>query len=588
MMPAMRYLRLLTNAVAGGLVLSLYVVVLLLQLNPHLSPLSVTVGRWTGAVLAFYLPYLAVGLFLPLLGRDALSRRPLRPAWLSVRLLAWVGALSAAGAAAATWANLSAFESMLTEAAAVRMRDGAWLTSLSALAMVVIAIARYSFGRRGSRATGLLTIATMSVSVGGPVWLRGPGETPVRPPTRWTNPVPTASPARVHVIALDGASLGFIRQRIAAGQLPNLARMLDRGAVMDLATVRPTETGPAWAAAATGRLAPSTGIRSNWTYRVRDDDPEAVDILPDYCFTSALVSQGFVRAVLQSSSSLQTRTLWDILGDYRVAVGVVNWPLTAPARVRGTGYILSDRFDEGAASPFRLLDAGAGDPTTTVDIARAHFDRWQGRDWFEVLSTFSRGEVQPPEVDRARWDRAYSDAALELERQFAPRFTAVRFESLDAFGHNFLRQAQPELFGDPRWSVPIRPVLDRAYSYIDGEVGRAIRALSSAGGDTLVIVISGFGMDPNPLGKRLLARLLGEPDTTGSHEQGPDGFLLAYGANVANVELPRGSLADLAPTVLYYMGVPVSRDLDGVVRTDLFVPAYTAEHPVKYVSSHER
>jgi hypothetical protein len=425
----------------------------------------------------------------------------------------------------------------------------------------------------------------MTVSVVGPLWLRGPGDTPVRPPARWVAPAPTAIPARVHVIALDGASLGFIRQRVASGQLPNLARILDRGAVMDVATIRPTEAAPVWAAAATGRLAGATGIRSNSTYRVSDADTEPVDILPDYCFAYALVTQRFVRATELSAASLGTRTLWDILGDYAVTVGVVNWPLTAPARVGGRGYILSDRFDEATESPLRLADARAGDPTTTVDIARSHFDRWQNRPWHEVLTTFSRGEVEPLEVDLARWDRAYSDAALELERQFAPRFTAIRFEGLDAFGHYYLRQAQPELFGDPRWAVPIRPVLDRYYGYIDGEIGRVMKAL--APGD-LLIVISGFGMDPTPLGKRLFERVLGNRDQPGSHEQGPDGFLLAYGTNVATVELPEASVIDLAPTVLYYMGVPVARDMDGVVRADMFVPAYTAEHPVKYVASHER
>jgi predicted AlkP superfamily phosphohydrolase/phosphomutase len=189
------------------------------------------------------------------------------------------------------------------------------------------------------------------------------------------------------------------------------------------------------------------------------------------------------------------------------------------------------------------------------------------------------------EVDRARWDRAYSETAESLEEQFALRFSAIRYEGLDAFGHIYLRQAQPELFGDPRWAAPQRPVLDRYYSYLDGEVGKAMRQL--APGD-LLLVMSGFGMEPTLLWKRLVARVLGERDMTGQHESGPDGFLLAYGTNVASGQFPRGSVTDLAPTVLYYMGVPVGRDMDGFARTDLFLPTYAIEHPVKYVASHEK
>ena len=101
-------------------------------------------------------------------------------------------------------------------------------------------------------------------------------------------------------------------------------------------------------------------------------------------------------------------------------------------------------------------------------------------------------------------------------------------------------------------------------------------------------MVSGFGMEPTPLPKQLLAQLLGRPDYTGTHESAPDGFLMAYGDNVVSGQLPRGSIADVAPTVLYYMGVAVGRDMDGFARRDLFATTYSLEHPVKYVASHDR
>ena len=277
-------------------------------------------------------------------------------------------------------------------------------------------------------------------------------------------------------------------------------------------------------------------------------------------------------------------TVWDILTDYGVSVGIVNWPLTYPAHA-GPGYVLSDRFDDAAASPLRLADAQTGDPTTAVEVAREIFDRWHSRPWHEVLTPFTQGEVETADVTRARWDRAYSETADQLYQRFVPRFRALRYEGLETFGHTYLRQAQPELFGDPRWAAPVRPILDRYYAYLDAEVGRAMQALTT--GD-LLLVVSGFGMDPTPFSKRLLARVLGEPERTGTHEAGPDGFLLAYGSNVATGQFSRGAVADLAPTILYYMGIPVGRDMDGFARTDLFQATYALEHPVKYVASHEK
>jgi hypothetical protein len=63
---------------------------------------------------------------------------------------------------------------------------------------------------------------------------------------------------------------------------------------------------------------------------------------------------------------------------------------------------------------------------------------------------------------------------------------------------------------------------------------------------------------------------------------------MAYGTNVAPGEYRRWSILVLAPTVLYYMGVPVGRDMDGFARTDIFRVTYTREHPVTYTLTHER
>jgi hypothetical protein len=90
------------------------------------------------------------------------------------------------------------------------------------------------------------------------------------------------------------------------------------------------------------------------------------------------------------------------------------------------------------------------------------------------------------------------------------------------------------------------------------------------------------------LPKRLLARALDQPERSGTHEGAPDGFLLAYGSNVAPGQLSRGAIVDLAPTVLYYMGVPVGRDMDGYARADLFASAFTFEHPIALIPSHEK
>jgi predicted AlkP superfamily phosphohydrolase/phosphomutase len=163
----------------------------------------------------------------------------------------------------------------------------------------------------------------------------------------------------------------------------------------------------------------------------------------------------------------------------------------------------------------------------------------------------------------------------------------VRYAGADAMGHTFLRYAKPEEFGDvpPADLQKYGGALDAYFEYLDEEIGNAMADL---GPGDLLLVMSSFGMEPESLSKRLLAKVLGRPEQSGTHERAPDGFLLAYGTNVAPSQAQRGSLVDLAPTVLYYMGLPVGRDMDGFVRFDLFQRAFTAEHSLTYIASHER
>jgi len=584
---SVRYLRMLTNAIVGGLLVAIYLVVLVLQLNPHVPVVSPTAGRWFVALLAMYGPYMSVVLYFLILMREAVASRPLSPAWLSVRLLAWLGAAGAAAAAVLTWANLRGFRTVLTEGAAERMRQGAVATTIIAAVLLAIALLRYSFGRRGSRATATLLFVSLLLSVVIPLWLRGPGELPVPAVARRNQPQKVGlQPPHVRMLLIDGASLGFIRERIAAGQLPNFGKLIDRGAAIDLATLKPTEAETVLVAAATGKYPPKNGIRSDARYRVQEDETDPVNLLPDYCFAPVLVYQGFVKSEELTSSALRARPIWDILADYGVGSGIVNWPLTRPARA-SQGYVVSDFFDEAASSPLRLADSQAADPTTAIDIARLAFDAWQVRTWQEVIPAIGPGEPTPAEIRWAQWDRAYSDAAAELEAQFGaiPRLVATRYEGIDHFGQAYLRDAEPERFGNVQRGDPRRSVLDRYYGYLDTEVGRTIAQL---GPGDLLLVVSGFGMEPNGFIKRILGRITGGDDAYGTHEPAPDGFLLAFGTNVATGEYRRGSIVDLAPTILYYMGLPVGRDMDGFARTDLFRGNYTRDRPVTYTLTHER
>lgn len=586
----MRFLRLLTNALTGGVLGALYLLVIVLLINPQVPAVSMTTARWFGVLLSFYGVHLSLALFLGLLFLEVSLGRALRPGWLSVRLLAWVGAGLAAASAVITWGNLQGFRAVLGESAAQTMQLAAVAATVCAVVLVVIAILRYSFGRKGSRPAGVLLAITLLASVVAPLWIRGPGALPMLavPPSprsadgtgQQTSVLASVAP-RVRIVAVDGASLGVIREQVAAGRLPNIGRVLDRGAVVELATLKPTQAEPVWTAAATGRYPAGNGVRSNAEFRVGTDAGEAVDLLPDYCFAYALVYQQYVTAVRRTRADVRARPFWKIATDYGLSAGIVRWPLTFPAEL-SRGYLISGQFHAGLSSPLRLSESAAGVPTSAVEIAREVFERDADGTPGPV------GVAAPAELAfdgdlRAGWDSRYQDVATRLDTFFSPHVSAVRLTGVDLVSHAHWNAVDPARPAGGRHGDAA--IVDAAYQQLDDSVGRARDQLRP--GD-LLLVVSGFGMESVSAPKRLLARVLQQPDATGSHESAPDGFLIAYGRDVIHADLPRGAIVDLAPTVLYFLGIPVGRDMDGYARTDLFTRAYRREHPLTFISSHER
>ncbi len=587
----MRYLRMLTNSVLGGVLGAAYVTILVLQLNPQVPLVAPGVWRWFVTLLVFYGVHLTLFFYALIVVRELLGIGPLSPGWLSVRVLAWLSAFSSAAAALLMWINVRGLAIELDAVSVRRMTLGAVATTAAAVVLVGIAVVRYSFGRRGSQVSAGLLAITVAGSLSLPLAARGLGTQPplgarsltvVRAPAE----APPGGP-RVRLILLDGASLDYVWSRVLEGQFPNIGRILDAGAAVDLATLRPTQAEPVWAAVATGKYPPKNGVRSAATYRV-EAGGLPIDLLPDRCYAFGLVQFGLVQSKVRTSADWRARPLWDIIGGYGLPVGVVRWPVTYPAQpVRG--FLVTDRFHMVADSPFPADVGLALYPPDILPAARQAFAEATGGGRGIVPGGAPEATLaeETPGASAERLDRMYGRVADDARGLIDARFLAVRYQGLDTVGHSYLRYAEPRSFGDVTDAERRQygQVLDRYYTFIDGEIGRAIASL---GPDDLLLVVSGFGMQPVSPGKRLLARLVREPDLSGTHEEAPDGFLLAYGPHVGKGRPTRGSLADVAPTVLYYLGLPVGRDMDGFARTDLFSRRFTAGHPITFIPSHDR
>jgi predicted AlkP superfamily phosphohydrolase/phosphomutase len=575
----------LTNALLAGALGAAYLTVLVLQINPDLPLASITPLRWFATIGLLHGLHFAVTVYVVMVLREFFALDMLSPGWASVRVLAWIASVLAALAAVLMWTNLSGFAAALDDAATRHMRVGAIATTVSAAVLLAVAIAHYSFGRRGSRVGAALFTLAVTASIALPVAARGMGSPASRPLVTWTaGSLPEGAPEpgpRVVMILLDGASSDYVWPRAAEGRLPNFARMLDHGASMALATTRPAQPDPVWVAVATGMYPSKNGVRSASSYFTRFGT-RSIDLLPDHCFSHALVHWGFVREEPKTSADWRARPIWSILNGANLRAAVVRWPLTFPAQpVRD--FIVTDKFHQ-AMETIAEFDAAAYPPEVLPIVQEAFSDPI---DRAALERVAAGGGSTSPEEAVFRRDSLYARTMRRLRAGFDARFVALRYEGLDTIGHYYFRYAQPRTFRDRPEEERRRlaQVIDRYYAFIDGEIGAAIESLNQ--GD-LLVVVSGFGMQPANAVKQAMGRLLGDPDFSGTHEHGPDGFLLAYGSNVKPGHYVRGSVVDVTPTLLYFLGLPIGRDMDGYARADLFTPEFTAERPIAFIATYDR
>ncbi len=199
-----------------------------------------------------------------------------------------------------------------------------------------------------------------------------------------------------------------------------------------------------------------------------------------------------------------------------------------------------------------------------------------------------------------RADTIYSRVALEvLSAEDGQPFDLmlVYFGGPDVFGHRFWRYAYPGEFDHPppeRERENFSRVIRDTYIYVDGAIGKLLDAVD---GSPTVFVVSDHGMhaanqEKDFTGPRELY--------SGNHVDSPPGVLITSGKYVRRSPLgsldgvvtpddvPRlGTVLDVATTILALKGLPLGRDMDGVVLKAVLEEGFLESHPPTYVGTHD-
>jgi predicted AlkP superfamily phosphohydrolase/phosphomutase len=574
-------------AVAAGLLAS-DLVLLVLFLNPDVSLRREAVSLFVSLLLPYVvgatLLFTTLALALSALGAPRLPRPPL-PSW------PWFTGLASAAvsiAAVLFWWNLFSYRYSIPVEFVRALTASAVALAGAAFVLVGVGLDGLLFPLRARSLAAPLVVLAAASSVVVPLAFR-----PVPAPRPHPTPVATerVEPLRrITLIGIDGLGPAQVDSGIARGTLGALGRLLRKGAYGPLASFRPTEGPPLWTSIFTGRLPRDHGVKSFATYRLRLSSTP-YELLPKGALVGVLERLHLVDLSPVTAASRQRPALWDALNAFGIHTGVVRfWGTHPPEHVQG--FMLSNHFHRmrqriqaiETLYPQDMFAEVANRALAPADVDLALVSRFVDLSGDAPADDAWRRDL----VDRALApDLTYQRAGAVLRAAYDPPFFATYFYGLDVVGHAFTRYAEPDRFGDvaPDDARRFGRVPDQYTAFLGQWVGDAERDLRPG---EILMVVSSYGMEVVPWWRRLLDGALGGSRMSGTHEAAPDGFLFAIGDGVrAGAPVHGASLLDVAPTILYLMGLPVARDMEGRVVTEILEPEFLAAHPVTFIPSYE-
>src|SRR5437588_11817492 len=123
---------------------------------------------------------------------------------------------------------------------------------------------------------------------------------------------------RLFILGLDGSPLPLLRRLMAAGDLPNLARLFETGAAVEMNSSLPDVSAVAWTSINTGKNPAKHGI---YGFVDRKPGTNAMEIM--------------------TSRHVQAKTIWEIASDAGRRSVAINVPLSFPPQ-RINGVVVSD------------------------------------------------------------------------------------------------------------------------------------------------------------------------------------------------------------------------------------------------------
>ena len=359
---------------------------------------------------------------------------------------------------------------------------------------------------------------------------------------------------RVFLIGWDGADPRAMDELLAAGKMPNLARLIERGSYGEIATLKPTLSPAIWTTVVTGVHRDTHGVQHFWKGKKAEGNQE-----------------------LYTSRDREVAAVWGIATAADRRVDVLGWWATWPAEsIRGT--FVSDRF------AFNRMGAVASSFGQNVDLTPTVDGLYSPPEAAPIVEPcrVAAKDAKAPVLDRLReldpaipgvsefkesmesflsQDETNHCLTLALLERDVPEVLLTYYEGTDIAGHIAWGARYPRLYKkvtgrslEPERAALLAGMVEDSYMLQDQRLGEILQFADER---TTIIVMSDHGMHVGDDPTRMW---------TGQHTRAPAGIFILAGAGVRPGSTLRDpTMYDVLPTMLTLAGLPVADDLEGRV-----------------------
>lgn len=349
------------------------------------------------------------------------------------------------------------------------------------------------------------------------------------------------SPRKIRIVIMNGLSLDFIRNATSQQQLMNFNFLKSNGVWGNISSSKPHTDLSMQNSLLTGLKPSEFNLHSNWKYRFSKISHK-FDVTPRYILFSLAT-----RIKSMAYFNDKYREYLDHLNRYYLSNRKSTTPLVKLSGIRP--------YSEKSVNQNNLF---------------VHL-------FSDILNLKNR------KYDIVRKAFFYDDYLKSINHELKDTnqyYCLMRFPGLEIISKHFYHYHFPQTFGNIT-EEDIKKygwIVKKYYEYYDSIVGNMI---STTGDNELLVVISFFEYEPLPLWRRIIENLIGKKDIYVFLPAQSKGTIFLYEKNAIKKDYPLQTISiyDIFPTIAYYAGFQLSKELEGEIIREIFTDEFVLNNP---------